>query len=515
MIKLYTQSTHLKVVYDEATVEECEKSEKILTTRFCAKDTSLSNTTLVKRKIATDVVSFYNVDYQILPIGFLKYLEYYYEKKNIEYTIKEMRKFPPVDKIFMRQLLNGEIELNGEIPREYQTEAVYEAVKNRGGGIELPTASGKTLIMALLCKAYAKSRILIIENTIDLIQQTYEKFSKYGFTEDEMGVIQGANDDDSKRITLLSLQSYEKAFNLFPYIRVVIADEAHESARTITSEKVIYSCQNAPVKIGVSATMRTIDNPYEGMRLIGNIGPIVYKKEIKEQIDANFISQVKVEIHSYPCDQIPIVGSWADIYEKIKVSNKNPEEDLIERGYEIVQEGDNRVGRKMLSRGDEYNHFIANSFRNQKIINIVDKYAKQGKRILVLFNRIEHGEILQSMYKDGILIHGEDDLKSRKEAELQLREKPGTVVFASGIWKKGIDIEEMDVFINATAGHSTVNVIQKLGRVIRKSRTTEKGVAIAIDFDDSKLSPIGRNQTRKRVHIYEEVLQLPVEFVAA
>src|SRR5574343_619236 len=101
MIKIYTQSTHCKIVYDEANAKEIIKSEKILTTKFSAKDTSLSNTTMVKRKLMSDVRSFYNKDYNILPTGFLPYLEYYYEQEGLQYTIYEMRKFSGVNKEFM------------------------------------------------------------------------------------------------------------------------------------------------------------------------------------------------------------------------------------------------------------------------------------------------------------------------------------------------------------------------------------------------------------------------------
>jgi superfamily II DNA or RNA helicase len=86
-------------------------------------------------------------------------------------------------------------------------------------------------------------------------------------------------------------------------------------------------------------------------------------------------------------------------------------------------------------------------------------------------------------------------------------------VFASKIRAKGKDIEEIDVAINAAGLHSTTNVIQKLGRATRLSRTTEKTEAIYVDFDDSCISPIGRKQARKRLDIYENKLNLPVEHV--
>ena len=515
MIRLYVQSTHTKVVYDQAKLPEITKSEKILTTKFSAKDTSLSNTTLVKRKIASDVRSFYNTDYNILPTGFLPFLEHYYNQEGLEYTIVEMRKFSGVNKEFLKVLMSGKLVIGSkkEIPRDYQREATYEVIKSRGGLIELPTGTGKSQIIALLCNAYSKARILIIENSIDLIKQTYEKLVDYEISPKEIGVIQGVNDDDTKRITLLSAQSYEKAFGLFPYINVIISDEVHENGRTPTAEKIIFSCQRAAIRIGLSATIEAIDNPYEQMRVYGNFGPIIYQREITQQIAEDSLTKTKVQIYSYPAELVQIVGSWGDKYDNVRVSKKNPAVDLKKKGYEIVKIKGKEVGKKFLYYGDEYNHFVNNKDRNAKIIEVINKFVEQKKRILVLFNRIEHGEILKKLYPKGILIHGQNDNQARQEAENHLREHEATVVFASKIWAKGKDIEEIDVAINAAGLHSTVNVIQKLGRTTRKSRTTDKTEAIYVDFNDAVLSPIGRKQARKRLDIYQNKLQLPVEYL--
>lgn len=513
MIDLYVQTSHLKVVYERAKLQEIRKAEEILTTKFCAKDLSLSRTTLVKRKLASDVRSFYNTTRNILPTGFLPYIEHYFEKEGLEYTIYEMRSFPGINKNFMKTLMGGHLQIGNEVPRDYQIEATYTVLKSRGGLIELPTGTGKSQIIALLCLAYSRARILIIENTIDLIKQTYEKLIKYEISPDEIGVIQGGNDDDSKRITLLSAQSYEKAFGLFPYIDVIISDEVHENGRTPTAEKIIFSCQRAAVRIGLSATIEAIDNPYEQMRVYGNFGPIIYQKEIVDQIDQSNLSPVQVEIYSYDTNPIPICGTWGDIWDTKKVSTKYPEDLLIEKGYVIEEKKGIKYGKKFIGRGDEYNHYVDNKSRNEKIVEILQRYSKEGRRILVLFNRIEHGEKLKELFPEGILIHGGDDIKSRNEAEDHLRKNEAVVVFASKIWAKGIDIEEIDVGMNAAGLHSTTNVIQKLGRTTRKSRTTEKSGAIYIDFDDTRLSPIGRKQTNKRVKIYQDELKLPVRFL--
>lgn len=511
-IKIYCQSSHLKIVYENTSTGDKLKSEKILTSKFSARDKSMSHNPLVKKGIISDIKSFYNTDYNILPAGFLSFLEHYYTEAKLDYEIVEMRKFPSVDKEFLKSALQGNIKFGELIPKDYQAHAVYTVAKERGGIVSLPTSSGKTLIMAMFLKTYSKSRMLVLFNTIDLIEQTYNDLLSYGFKPNEIGVIQGNNFDDTKKITLLSVQSYEKAFHLFTGISVIICDEVHETGRTDLAEKIIYSCQNAPIRIGLSATPWS-DNPYETMRLYGNIGPVVFEKEITEQIEQDHIAKTIVELYRYDCDPIRAKGIYADIYDTKKIGTTHKEDVMIANGYEIVTVKGVKYARKFLEFGDEYTHFVNNEARNNKIIDVIKYYVKQNKRILVIFNRIDHGEILKAMYPDGILIHGQHDIRDRNAAKDLIKNQPGTVVFASNIWHKGINLTTLDVLINVSGGHSSVRVVQKLGRVVRKSKTTYKPFAIACDFDDSHLSGIGRNQTKKRLNVYEKILKLPVKII--
>lgn len=516
MIKIICQSSHLKVSFQEASVDEKKSTEAILKTKFCAKDKKMSHNPLVRKGILSDIRSFYDEEHGILPVGFLPFFEEYLEQENIEYTILESRKFPTPNKEFLSDLLKNKIvyttHLGPESPRDYQIESVYDVVKNKGGIIMSPTGSGKSLILANLLNVYNKSKCLVLLDTLDLIEQTYNKLTKdYGFKRNEIGVINGDCCDDTKRITLISVFSYEKAFSLFPYINVILADEVHSTGRIDTSEKIIYSCQNASLRIGLSATPWN-DNPYETMRLLGNFGPVVFKRETIEHIEDGHLSETHVEIYQYKSDYIKPIGSYSDIYDTKKISEKNPKDKLLKEGYELFNKNGKEYARKFLEYGDEYTHFVNNQARNEKIIEVINKYVKLKKRILVIFNRIDHGKILNEMYPEGTLISGKDDLKIRKVAENLLRDNESTVVFASNIWNKGKDIEQIEVFINASGGVSSVRLIQKVGRVVRKSRTTNKNIAIAVDFDDTHLSGIGRNQTKKRFNVYQNILKMPIKF---
>lgn len=145
MIHIYIQASHLKVFYDDASEEEKIKSETILKTKFSARDSSMARNPLVLKKIISDIRSFYNEEYSILPSGFWKFLQFYYDKAEIPYQVNDMRKFPKFDKDFVKSLMKEEISLDGESPRDYQIDAIVTIVKEKGGIISSPMGSGKCL----------------------------------------------------------------------------------------------------------------------------------------------------------------------------------------------------------------------------------------------------------------------------------------------------------------------------------------------------------------------------------
>lgn len=513
-IKLFVQTTHTNINYLEATDHEITMSETILTTKFQAKDKSMSYNPMVRKGILSDVKSFYtklDSGVNILPTGFLKYLLEYYEMENLECTVKDLRKFPTPSKDVLLRVAKEGYSTGNFIARDYQNEALKKIVVEKGGIIELPTGSGKTLIAYGITELYKKHNVLFVFDSLDLIIKTREDFIEYGCDENDIGIIDGSSVQDNKRITLLSMMSYEKAYHVLPKVNIIVSDECHVTGRVATAEKIFYSCQNAPMHVGLSATPFS-DNPYETMKLYGLIGPIIYKKELVEQIDEDYLATINVKMIPYECDPIPVTGSWVDIYDIKKETKTRTKEKMEKEGYTITYEDGKYIGRKFLEFGDETTHYVTNMTRNGLIAYQVEKYKQEGKRVLILFNRIDHGMILHNAIGQSVLISGEDDIETRLGAKTHLMEKEGSVVIASKIWQKGINIKEIDVLIIAGAGVGTTKIIQQLGRATRKSDKTGKVSAIVIDLYD-EFSALAKRQSDKRLSIYQNHLKLNVEFI--
>jgi hypothetical protein len=102
-ITIFISSSHSKIDYSEASDEEIKKSEEILRNNFKAKDKSLARDPGVMRGWKSDIVNFYVEDLNLLPTGLIPYLRVYLKKANIEFKIKELRKFPKPDMDFLNQ----------------------------------------------------------------------------------------------------------------------------------------------------------------------------------------------------------------------------------------------------------------------------------------------------------------------------------------------------------------------------------------------------------------------------
>lgn len=505
MIRIIIKETHSKIDYSKATAKEKAKSEEILIEKFQAKDKSQEFNPMVRKGFVDPTVSFYIKERQIIPSGFIPYVRVYYRKNDIEFEQLDLRRFPKVNQDFLDQKI---IKLKDKTARDYQHDAVSAAVKNKGGILKLATGLGKSMIAAMLCRAYDKDKIMFLFDSVDLVLQTREDLVKdYGFSPKEIGVIQAENFEDDKRITLLSIQSYEKAFHILPEVKVIIADECHKTGRNPTSEKIIYCCQNAAVKIGLSATPDLIENPVEQLRLYGTLGPIIYRKEIVEGIEEGNLSKINVHIYEVKCDPIPVEGNYADMYEWKKVK-AGEDQAYIDAGYEIVTKKEKKFARRFIKAGDETNLYVNNKFRNEMIARIVRKHD----RVLLLFRRDAHGENLKALIPEAVLIGGKSSQKERNAAKKYLKENKKAIVIASHIWATGINIPEIETYANAAAGASAILATQKLGRATRKSDATEKEKAVAIDFLDT-FSGISSRQSWKRIKTYKERLKLPVKYI--
>jgi superfamily II DNA or RNA helicase len=135
-------------------------------------------------------------------------------------------------------------------------------------------------------------------------------------------------------------------------------------------------------------------------------------------------------------------------------------------------------------QSEYYDGIVINEGRNNQIKEIVESYVKEGKSIMILTTRIEHGKILQELIENSRFIYGKTDDDIR-ESDLE-DFKNGVYQVLVGnimIFNKGINIKRLTVLINASGNAGSVVTVQTIGRELRKCEG--KTEAFYIDFIDS------------------------------
>lgn len=122
-------------------------------------------------------------------------------------------------------------------PRDYQYNSFVHAVQNNRALVLSPTGSGKSLIIYLLARYYAKKTLIIVPTT-GLVSQLRKDFVTYGLNDKYIHTVTaGSEKGSTKPIVISTWQSiYKQSKKYFLQYDVVIGDECHQfKSKSLTS----------------------------------------------------------------------------------------------------------------------------------------------------------------------------------------------------------------------------------------------------------------------------------------
>lgn len=196
-----------------------------------------------KQGIWDGKISFYDNRNHLLPIGllslfytFCKYYEYNYIfdfDKNILYTKISDEKL----KLLYKKLF----EFSEYVPRNYQKEAINNAIKNKRGIVLSPTGSGKSLIIYVLIRylLFIKREVLLVVPTTHLCEQMFSDFKDYGWKalNDKVCILYGGQYyDESKPVLISTWQSLQnKEIEFFDRFGGLMIDECFHPKSLIST----------------------------------------------------------------------------------------------------------------------------------------------------------------------------------------------------------------------------------------------------------------------------------------
>ncbi len=389
--------------------------------------------------------------------GFLPSVLSYLNKQGIAYHLNQQ---------IERLTPTADPNVQGYTLREDQIKMIDSAIINQRGILKAATGIGKTVLAMGLISCFPNKKALILCHTISIGKQTYDKFIQAGIQSVNL-LAEGEKNFIGYDIVIATRQTFVKLDpqDYAAYFDIVIIDEAHHCVSLTGDYQKILSNMLAPIRIGLTATTPT--EKIARMSMEGYLGPIIEEITISEGQEMGVLSHHKLTL-------IPVPDSEA--FSEIK------------RYPEMYDEA-----------------IVHNRARNRIIATLTSELVTKGRSVLILVQRIAHGEniynLCKSIYNINCeFVYGDTESETREEVKKALISKNTKCVIASVIWREGVDLPNLDKVIIAAPYKSIIPVLQGLGRGLRK--TEDKEYVEIFDFLDSQRWLA--EQCIKRLSIYIE-----------
>ncbi len=329
---------------------------------------------------------------------------------------------------------------------EAQEHAVAAVVRRRYGVIEAPAGAGKT-VMGLTLVGRRQQRALWITHTVELALQAIRSAEMVlGLTRESgaVGLVGNGECQVGTHLTVALVQTLAQGIPpALLTVGHVVVDEAHHCP----AEQMVAVLRQLPARylLGLTAT------PYRRDKLDAVIG--WYLGPVVARIDK------------------------ADLVDRLIAPT------IIKRETGCVVAGD--------SFTELVTDLIHDPRRNRMIVADVAQAVREGRRCLVLSDRVDHVERLTEMLTDAgvsaAALHGQLGKRTRGEVVEGLGAGTVQAVVATGsLIGEGFDCPRLDALFLATPVSYVGRVTQYIGRV---SRTAPgKTDALVVDYcDDNRM----------------------------
>lgn len=399
--------------------------------------------------------------------------------KNCEYTVEfKDNKFygSPFEEnkmISMEGISDYMKSISKHEPRDYQVEAVYDALRYNRKLLISPTASGKSLMIYSIVRYFVEKEhnILLIVPTTSLVEQMYKDFEDYGWNAEEYchKIYSGKEKTTNKNVIITTWQSiYNLPRTFFEKFDVVIGDEAHQfKSKSLVG--IMTKMDNTKYRFGFTGTLD--GSQTHKWVLEGLFGPSYKVTQTQELIERGYLSKLQIKV----------------------LLLKHNEHQFNEYEEEI----------QYLITHDKRNNFIKNLSLDLK------------GNTLILYSRVEtHGQPLYEMINSSaakdrkiFFVYGGVDAEGREKVrEITEKENDSIIVASYGTFSTGINIKNLHNIIFASPSKSRIRNLQSIGRVLRKGENKTKAVLydIADDITHKSKKNYTLNHLIERIKIYSE-----------
>lgn len=349
------------------------------------------------------------------PTGLLPYVQAFASKHRLNTVLQDTRVCPPRPPASPRTRF---IPGTAPIPRPSQINALEAALCANQGILSLPTATGKSYVMALLVDDL-QLKTLIVVPTLGLKQQLSDSFNAWFGPLPDV-VIENI---DSPRLKTL------KGFD------VIIIDEAHRSAAKR------YRTLNKSAWSGIYYRFYFTATPFrsnedERLLLEGIAGQVVYRLPFEDAVADGACLPVQAYFYDLPEQEMRgAVNDWHAVYSELIVNN---------------------------------------DYRNRLICWLLARL--ESISTLCLVKEVDHGRRLSAL--SGVpFACGEEDTVTEALVEFNSKAS-GRLIGTTGVLGEGMDTRPAEWVILAAGGKSKVQFMQQVGRVLRNYPGKTSGTVI-------------------------------------
>lgn len=421
-------------------------------------------------------IRLFNRQSMTLYAGLLKHVQRFCDERNYELVINDDLECVNDMSTIEAKKFFEEIDGMKYIPREYQIGAFTHAVRTNRALILSPTASGKSLIIYMLCRYYSGRKLIIVPTT-SLVHQMASDFDDYSLNQQIYStakILSGQEKNNTEDVIFSTWQSiYKMPKKWFDAFDVVIGDEAHLfKAQSLTN--IMTKLTDCKYRFGFTGTLDGTQT--HKLVLEGLFGPVMKVVQTKQLIEDKTLSDLRIKA----------------------LVLKYPPETCKEMKQSTYQ--------------DEIKFLISNEKRNNFIKNLT--LSRKGNTLL-LYQMVEkHGAILYDLINSEagenrkvFFIHGGVDANEREQVRLITEQEDDAIIVASyGTFSTGINIKRLHNVIFASPTKSRIRTLQSIGRGLRKG--DGKNTATLYDIADNLSWKSWHNHTLKhfavRVKMYNE-----------
>lgn len=337
---------------------------------------------------------------------------------------------------------NGSISLY-----DYQVEAIRKALRYNRGILRVATNGGKTEILAAILKLIGCPSSLFLIPRKELLDQTVDRLEerlqrKVGKVGD--GVYKPIYNGPTVAMFQTLHRRIKEDASQKKWVNgtsAVFADECHflRDARY----QWVMNQSRANLRLGVSGTPFPKKNDVDRYTVIGQCGPVLATVSNAELIDKGI--SVKPNIMFLE----PLVS----------------------------------MKEKMMLQWNSHDFALQNcEARHLLIAELARGLVESGRQTVIMLKKVEHGKQLLEYLPEAEFAHGNSG--NRKEIKHRLASGEVFSLICTAIFDTGLSVDYIEGLIMAGGGTSDINLLQSLGRGLRRAKDKVKDLWV-IDFWDT------------------------------